>query len=295
MSRKQKSSRNSRSKTPASSAKVAFDFEADWFGGGRHDAVTAAGQVVDFKTSTQRGDDMIDAMRKQIEFYKGSIWEPPRRGKSVTQGGMLWNDFHNMGTQNLPVDEYRWARAMAEVMRVPSSYYVYAPPEIKRERERVLEYLAQFDTHQGRRAAGVVARRVQFVLEGVEPRPRFDISKIRERAVQTQGKMLGASFDKIFFDGAHFLPIQESQKMSAVPELPYIDTIEQAEAMGAALNRALHFSPNWAPGVFKGTLPPHWNGKKTLNEELRSRWDDYMSAAERVALVTAYVEERMKR
>lgn len=209
MSRKQKSSRNSPSKTPTSSVKAlaeycAVDIEAAWLGSGRHDAVTATGQIIDFKTSVQRGDDMIDAMRKQMEFYKGSIWEPPRRGKSVTQGGMLWNDFHNMGTQNLPVDEYRWARAMAEVMRVPSSYYVYAPPEIKRERERVLEYLAQFDTHQGRRAAGVVARRVQFVLEGVEPRPRFDVNKIMQRGQSMHNMMrqnpLGKTFDRIILD-----------------------------------------------------------------------------------------------
>lgn len=81
----------------------------------------------------------------------------------------------------------------------------------------------------------------------------------------------------------------------AVPELPYIDTIEQAEAMGMALHRVLHFSRDWSAKVFNGVVAPHWNGKKTLNEELRSRWDDYMSAAERVTLVTAYVEERMKR
>lgn len=207
MSRKQKNSRSSPSKTPASSAKIAFDFEADWLGSGRHDAVTAAGQIVDFKTSTQRGDDMIDAMRKQAEFFKGQQFgfnTPRGRGKSVTQGGMLWNDFQVANMHKLPAEEYRWARAMAEVMRVPSSYYVDATPEVKRERERVLEYLAQFDTHQGRRAAGVVARRVQFVLEGVEPRPQLDINRIRERGIQAQGKMLGDAIDRAIFDDLMF-------------------------------------------------------------------------------------------
>lgn len=83
--------------------------------------------------------------------------------------------------------------------------------------------------------------------------------------------------------------------MSAVPELPIIDTIEQAEAMGKALNRVRHFDTQWAPRVFRGRLAPHFNGKKVLNNELRSMWDDYMSAAERAALITVYVEERMKR
>lgn len=83
--------------------------------------------------------------------------------------------------------------------------------------------------------------------------------------------------------------------MSAVPELPYIDTIEQAEAMGYALKRVHHFDAQWSVRVFYGKVAPHFDGKKTLNEELRSHWDNYMTAAERVALVTAYVEERMKR
>lgn len=83
--------------------------------------------------------------------------------------------------------------------------------------------------------------------------------------------------------------------MSAVPELPYIDTIEQAEAMGKALYRVHRHDEAWTTRVFSGSVAPHFNGKLTLNNELRSMWDDYMSAAERVALVAAYVEERMKR
>lgn len=84
--------------------------------------------------------------------------------------------------------------------------------------------------------------------------------------------------------------------MNAVPELPYIDTFVQAEAMGKALHRTRRFDVRWAPNVFKGlAAPPHFDGKLTLNNELQSLWDNYMSAAERVALVTAYVEERMKR
>lgn len=216
MSRKQKSSRSSPSKTPASSAKIAFDFEADWLGSGRHDAVTAAGQIIDFKTSTQHGDDMIDAMHAQADFYKGLQWPFPharRRGKSVTQGGMLRNDFQDANMHKLPAEEFRWARALREVMRAPSSYYINAPFEVKRERERVLEYLAQFDTHQGRRAAGVVAKRVQFVLEGVEPRPQLDINKIRERAVQAQSKMLGDAIDKAIFDDLMFSASNARKKL----------------------------------------------------------------------------------
>lgn len=207
MSRKQKSSRSSPSKTPASSVKVTVDIEAAWLGSGRHDVVTAAGQIVDFKTSTQRGDDMIDAMQRQMEFFKGQQWPFPharRRGKSVTQGGMLRNDFQDANMHKLPAEEFRWARALREVMRAPSSYYINATPEVRRERERVLEYLAQFDTHQGRRAAGVVARRVQFVLEGVEPRPQLDINRIRERGIQAQGKMLGDAIDRAIFDDLMF-------------------------------------------------------------------------------------------
>lgn len=81
----------------------------------------------------------------------------------------------------------------------------------------------------------------------------------------------------------------------AVPELPYIDTFVQAEAMGKALHRTQHYDPAWATRVFSGSVAPHFNGKLTLNNELHSMWTDYMSAAERVALITAYVEERMKR
>lgn len=213
MSRKQKSSRSSPSKTPASSVKPSMDFghaedrTSAWLHGG-HDAVTAAGQIIDFKTSTQRGDDMIDAMRAQADFYKCLQWPLPharrRRGKSVTQAGMLWNDFQDANMHKLPAEEFRWARALREVMLVSSSYYIDATPEVKRERERVLEYLAQFDTHQGRRAAGVVARRVQFVLEGVEPRPQLDINRIRERGIQAQGKMLGDAIDRAIFDDLMF-------------------------------------------------------------------------------------------
>lgn len=108
---------------------------------------------------------------------------------------MLWNDFKDMSMHGLPTDEYRWAKALFEAMRVPSSYYVDAPPEVKRERERMMEYLAQFDTHQGRRAAAVVAKRVQFVLEGVEPKPRLDIDKIRDRAKGQLSKHFGDMLD----------------------------------------------------------------------------------------------------
>lgn len=83
--------------------------------------------------------------------------------------------------------------------------------------------------------------------------------------------------------------------MNDKPELPYIDTIEQAEAMGIALHRTRRFDVRWAPNVFKGLAAPHFDGKLTLNNELQSLWDNYMSAAERVALITVYVEERIKR
>lgn len=79
--------------------------------------------------------------------------------------------------------------------------------------------------------------------------------------------------------------------MIAEPELPYIDTIEQATAMGKAMHIVRHFDPLWVPKVFGN----HAHGKYTINEELRSIWDDFMSPTERVALITAYVEERMKR
>lgn len=83
--------------------------------------------------------------------------------------------------------------------------------------------------------------------------------------------------------------------MSPIPELPYIDTIEQAEAMGKALHRVhRHSASGWAPKLFSGSVAPYLNGRKALNEELNSMWS-FMTTSERVALVTAYVEERMKR
>lgn len=165
------------------------------------DAVAPGGLVIDFKTSESR----TRPSDGQMDFLLGNQWAKPRGlGKAVTPGKILSRFYQGATMHNLPVDEYRWARAMAEVMHVPPSYYVDASPEAKRERERVLEYLAQFDTHQGFRAAAVVVKRVQLIMEGEEPRPRLAINKIMRHGQAMHNLMqqdpLGKTFDGMILD-----------------------------------------------------------------------------------------------
>lgn len=75
---------------------------------------------------------------------------------------------------------------------------------------------------------------------------------------------------------------------------PEIETLAQAEAIGEALHDVLLFTPSWAPRVFSGdpTLT-FQTGPAALNNELESMWNNYLSDAEKKAILVKYVEYRL--
>jgi hypothetical protein len=66
-------------------------------------------------------------------------------------------------------DEWRWAVAFRKVLGVGHGFYENAVPMRRRQLERHYEELATHDTAKGRKAAKVVAVRVQYVLAEKKP------------------------------------------------------------------------------------------------------------------------------
>ena len=75
---------------------------------------------------------------------------------------------------------------------------------------------------------------------------------------------------------------------------PIIETLEQAIAFGLAIAPVLHFAPDWAPRVFQGQ-GSFYTGPKSLNAEIQSQWDSYLSVAEKKAILVAYTAARLAR
>lgn len=173
MSTRQKHSKTSPSKTPASWAK--FD-EAVHVGIG---AADKAGDRWSQAVMTAASASAARGNSKSIINRMAGLWPSINR---------------------LPIDEYRWAIAFRENLRVDDRYYVLADAEVKRERERCAEYLAQFDTHQGRRMANVVTERIRMVLADEGHRPLLDIKSIMN---DSMFRTLGPSNNMMWSDRDH--------------------------------------------------------------------------------------------
>ena len=66
---------------------------------------------------------------------------------------------------DIPPEEYRWDQAFARVLGTGTTFYLRASASRKRFLEQKYTELATHDTRRGRKAAAVVAYRVQLALD----------------------------------------------------------------------------------------------------------------------------------
>lgn len=66
--------------------------------------------------------------------------------------------------------------------------------------------------------------------------------------------------------------------------------------MGIAMARHIPMDVGWAVQVFTSSSKfTHVTGPDTLNAELESMWEHYLTPAEKIAITTSYVAERLAR
>jgi hypothetical protein len=79
------------------------------------------------------------------------------------------------------------------------------------------------------------------------------------------------------------------------PACPVITSLREANALGVALHKVLHFDLGWAGAVYSSSPQfTHQLGKEVLNRELQSMWcQGYTTLDERRRIVAEMVVQRL--
>lgn len=79
-------------------------------------------------------------------------------------------------------------------------------------------------------------------------------------------------------------------------EFPYeVGNVEQADVIGYALHKVMHFDVDWVRRVYTGdTKLCYQTGPAVILNELRGLWRDYMTIDERRQIMVIVTTERLK-